>query len=95
MSDDQVVDHPEESRSLPPLPLGLQIFGWYGTLAILGAYMGNSHGWLETGVTYHLLNVSGAIGVGWVALRRRAWQPFSLELAWALIGLSALFQLLT
>ncbi len=74
----------------PRLPLWLELYGWYGTLAILGAYAGNSFGWFGEGPIYQLLNLTGAIGVGWVCLARRTWQAFSLEVVWALIALSAL-----
>lgn len=98
----------------PRVPLWLEFFGWYGTLAILGAYAGNEFGWFEDLLAYtrnnfdwpaedsiyfgwldeksiyDWLNLTGAIGVGWVCLARRTWQAFSLELVWALIALSAL-----
>lgn len=73
-----------------PLPPVASLAGWYGTLAILGAYFASSHGWLEQGLAYHLLNLSGALGVGWVCWLRRTWQPLLLEVAWALVALSAL-----
>lgn len=78
----------------PPTPLWMDVLGWYGTAAIVGAYLASSHGWLEQGVPYQLLNVTGALGVGLVCWRRRAWQPMALEVVWALVGLSALVQLL-
>ena len=45
---------------------------------------------LEQGLAYHLLNLTGALGVGWVCWLRRTWQPLLLEVAWALVALSAL-----
>lgn len=68
----------------------MEILGWYGTLAILAAYGLNSHGHLEQGATYQLLNLTGATGVGLVCWRRRTWQAFALEAAWGLVALSAL-----
>lgn len=73
-----------------PLPLWLEIYGWYGTAAILGAYFALSHGLLEEGPVYQVLNVTGAVGVGLVCLRRRAWSAMTLEFVWALVGISAL-----
>lgn len=73
-----------------PAPLWLNLLGWYGTAAIVFAYFASSHGLLEPGVTYQLLNLTGAIGVGLVCWRKRAWQPLSLEVVWALVALSAL-----
>ncbi len=70
--------------------MAASLAGWYGTLAILCAYFASSHGWLEQGLAYHLLNLTGALGVGWVCWLRRTWQPLLLEVAWALVALSAL-----
>ncbi len=78
-------DHPDDR-----LPLWIQVYGWYGTLAILGAYFALSHDLLEEGLLYQLLNITGATGVGLVAWRKRAWQPFCLELVWVAVGVSAL-----
>ena len=72
------------------LPLWMNVLGWYGTLAIVGAYLASSHGWMEQGTLYQLLNVSGAAGVGLVCWRRRAWQALTLEVVWAVVGLTAL-----
>lgn len=74
----------------PPLPRPVAIFGWYGTAAILSAYALSSHGHLEKGTLYQLLNLTGALGVGLVCWYRRTWQPFWLEAAWALVAVSAL-----
>lgn len=80
----------EAPQAEAPLPRWLDVLGWYGTSAIVFAYFASSHGWLEQGVTYQLLNLTGAIGVGLVCWRKRAWQPLSLEVVWALVALSAL-----
>jgi len=74
-----------------PLPLWMNILGWYGTLAIVGAYLASSHDWMEQGTLYQLLNISGAAGVGLVCWRRRAWQALTLEVVWVVVGLTALF----
>lgn len=76
------------------LPLWMDVLGWYGSAAIVGAYLASSHGWLEQGLLYQLLNISGASCVGLVCWQRRAWQPLALEIVWVLVGLSALVQLL-
>jgi len=68
----------------------MNISGWYGTLAIVGTYLASSHDWMEQGVLYQLLNITGATGVGLVCWRRRAWQALSLEVVWAVVGLTAL-----
>ena len=72
------------------LPLPASVAGWYGTAAILTAYFASSHGWMEQGLEYQLLNLTGAAGVGWVCWLRRTWQPLLLKVAWGLVALSAL-----
>lgn len=82
------------AAGVPPdaaqVPLAANVFGWYGTLAILSAYGLSSMGWLEQGTLYQFLNLTGAAGVGLVCFLRRAWQPMCLEVAWAIIAILAL-----
>lgn len=68
----------------------MEVFGWYGTAAILTAYDCNSLHLINTGPIYQLLNLAGATGVGLAYLRRRAWQPSWLEVAWVAIAVVAL-----
>lgn len=83
-----------EDPALPPVPLWLELWGWYGIAAIVGAYALNTQGVLdEQSWTFVLLNLSGSSGVGLVCLRRRAWQGFWLEAVWAAISLAALVRL--
>lgn len=82
---------PTPPPSTPEISRWMTWFGWYGSVAIVAAYAANSHGWLERGTLYQLLNLTGALGVGLVCWRKRAWQPMSLEVVWALVALSALF----
>jgi hypothetical protein len=70
-----------------PTPRAASVFGWYGTLAILVAYAGISLGWLERGLLYQLLNLTGAAGVGLVCWYQRTWQAFWLEVAWVAVAL--------
>lgn len=74
-------------------PLWAHLAGWYGAIAILWAYYGSSHGHLDQGAVYHLLNLSGAIGVGVVCWYQRTWQALVLEIAWATIAISSILQL--
>jgi hypothetical protein len=77
-------------EAAPTIPAWMTWYGWYGTAAIVGAYAANSHGWLPRGALYQWLNLTGALGVGLVCWRKRAWQAMSLEVVWALVALSAL-----
>lgn len=76
-----------------PLPFSLvaELAGWYGTVAIVGAYALNSFAVLAvTDRTYMLLNLTGALGVAWVCWRKRTWQAFWLEAVWGVIAMVAL-----
>ena len=66
----------------------INIFGWYGVAAILGAYALLNFGMLEVkSIIYQLLNLTGAIGVGVDALNDKDWQPVVLNLVWAVIAI--------
>lgn len=79
----------------PPSPTRLEeLLGWYGTVAILSAYAASSFGWLEQGLLYQFLNLTGAAGVGLVCWRRRTWQAFWLEAVWGAVALIALLSAL-
>lgn len=72
----------------------LDIFGWYGAVAILAAYFLNSFGMLGAdSLAYQLLNVTGAIGIVLVSYVRRAYQPMALNAVWTVIGLAALLKM--
>lgn len=76
-----------------PVGRHAEIAGWYGTLAILGAYALSSFGVLaNTSLVYQLLNFTGALGVAVVCWRKRTWQAFWLEAVWAVIALVALLR---
>lgn len=78
----------------PSVPRSVDLLGWYGTVAILSAYALSSFDLLEQGLTYQLLNLTGAAGVGLVCWYKRAWQPLGLELVWGLIAALALVRVL-
>lgn len=71
-----------------------EALGWYGTFAILLAYALVSLGGVpaDSG-TYQLLNFTGAIGVGIISVMKKAYQPATLNIVWALIGLIALLRI--
>ncbi len=85
-------DSPQETSTSRSVPLAVDLLGWYGTLAILGAYAASSFEWLERGALYQSLNLTGAFGVGLVCWYRRTWQAFWLEAVWGGIALVALLR---
>jgi hypothetical protein len=79
------------ARNLP-----LEIAGWYGSVALVGAYGLSSFGAIaDTGALYQLLNLTGALGVAAVCWHKRTWQAFWLEAIWALIAVVSLVRVLT
>ena len=68
-----------------------EIVGWYGAVALIGAYALNSFGLLPAGgITYQMLNVTGAIGIVYISMKKRAYQPAALNAIWTVIGIVAL-----
>ena len=79
---------------LKNIPL-LEILGWYGTVAIIGAYFLNSFSIITaTNFWYQMLNTTGAIGIVLVSYTKKAWQPMVLNAIWTFIGGFALIRLL-
>ncbi len=73
----------------------IELFGWYGMVAIVLAYGLNSFSFLDTtSVWYHVLNGTGAVGIVVVSLYEKAYQPGVLNIIWACIALVALIRLL-
>lgn len=64
----------------------ISVYGWYGVFAIVTAYFLNSFGALKSGLTYQLLNLTGAIGIVVVSLQKEAYPPAGLNTIWALIA---------
>ncbi|MDP2703765.1 MAG: hypothetical protein Q8P01_00870 [bacterium] len=73
----------------------IEIFGWYGTGAIVLAYALVSFSVLQpTDIIYQLLNVTGALGIGAISFYKRAYQPGVLNVIWTLIALVAILKIL-
>lgn len=74
----------------------VEVLGWYGTVAIVGAYALVSFGVLDAETMYYqLLNGTGAVGIVLVSLHKRAYQPAVLNMVWTGIALLAILRLLT
>lgn len=65
--------------------------GWYGVVATIAAYILVSFSLLlPTSLLYQGLNFTGAVGVTIETWYRRDYQPFWLNLIWAVIALVAI-----
>ena len=73
----------------------IEIVGWYGTVAIILAYALVSFGVLVSGnAIYQILNFTGAIGIIIVSLTKKAYQPATLNIIWAVVALVALIAII-
>lgn len=73
----------------------LEIFGWYGTIAIVGTYALISFSVMQSNsVFYQFLNLTGAIGIGCITLYKKVYQSAIVNIIWAIIAAVALVKLL-
>jgi len=69
----------------------IEIVGWYGTVAIVGAYALLSFDVIDSdSAIYQLLNLTGSLGIVAISWAKRATQPAVLNIIWAAIALVAL-----
>ncbi|MDM7994901.1 MAG: hypothetical protein QUT30_04345 [Acidobacteriota bacterium] len=69
----------------------IELYGWYGMGAIALAYALASFSVIEaTGLTFQILNGTGALGIVFVSFYKKAYQPGLLNILWALIALVAI-----
>ncbi|MBI5133770.1 MAG: hypothetical protein HZA81_00040 [Candidatus Taylorbacteria bacterium] len=79
------------SMDTPKKNIAIEIFGWYGAIGLLSAYALSSFGvFSPEGVWYQILNVTAALGIVFVSFYKKAYQPGTLNIVWAAIGLVAL-----
>lgn len=73
----------------------IELFGWYGAVAIVTGYALVSFDQLDpSSLTYQLLNATGALGVLVVSYYKRVYQPVMINIVWLVVAIIALFQLL-
>jgi len=85
-----------ESAGDEPLPkhhLIADMFGWYGMVAIVSAYLLVSIGTLSAhGLAYQLLNLSGAISLIWISWLKGVFQGVIINVFWVAIAMVGLAQ---
>ncbi|HUW24787.1 MAG TPA: hypothetical protein VMW04_04140 [Patescibacteria group bacterium] len=73
----------------------IDVFGWYGTIAIIAAYALVSFSLLQSNsFLYQLLNLTGALGIVTVSLYKKTYQPGVLNIVWTVIALVAILKIL-
>ncbi len=72
-----------------------ELFGWYGTITIVGAYALLSFG-LITGdsLLFQILNGTGAVGIAYISLKKKAYQPAVLNIIWTIIAIVGIVMIL-
>lgn len=72
----------------------IEVFGWYGTVAIVLAYVLVSFSVLDaTDVWYQILNATGALGIVLVSFRKKNYQPVVLNIIWTIIAIIAILKM--
>lgn len=72
-----------------------EVAGWYGIIAILGAYFLVSFGVINSdALVFQILNLTGALGVIWISVVKKLRQTVVLNVIWAVIALTALWRIL-
>jgi len=72
-----------------------EIVGWYGTVAIISAYALNTFNIMAaTNPWYQILNGTGAVGIVLISLKKKAYQPATLNAIWTVIAVIGLIQIL-
>jgi len=70
-----------------------EVAGWAGAVAILGAYLGVSMGWLKAGRRFQTANLVGACAFIVNGAFHEAWPSVVTNIAWFLISALALFRM--
>jgi hypothetical protein len=69
----------------------LNTIGWVGAAASLSAYFLVSFGILEgKELSYQVLNLIAALGLGAICYYRRTYQPFFVNIIWGMVALLAI-----
>jgi len=77
------------------MKLFVEVFGWYGMVAIVVTYALVSFSIMApTSVWYQVLNGTGALGIVIVSFCKRAYQPGVLNVIWTLIAIAALLKII-
>jgi hypothetical protein len=72
----------------------IEIFGWYGVVAVVVAYALVSFAVIEsTNIWYQILNCTGALGVVVVSFYNKTYQPGILNIVWAIIAIIAIIRI--
>lgn len=87
--------HKGLSQKKTEVSLPIEVIGWYGVVAIIGAYFFLSFGLLAADtVAYQVLNATGALAIIIHSIFKKDFQPLVLNIIWIVIALIGIFQAL-
>jgi len=67
-----------------------EAIGWVGAILLMGAYMFNSFGFIESrSIMYQLANIVGALCIIYISYKKQVYQSVILNLMWLVIGIIA------
>lgn len=70
-----------------------EVTGWGGAVAILGAFMGVSMGWMKAGKGFQIANLAGSTAFMINSAYHGAWPSVVTNVVWFLISAVALYRL--
>lgn len=72
----------------------IELFGWYGTVVIVGTYALVSFSLMQpTSLIYQLLNLSAAVGILTLSFYKKVYQTGVLNIIWSIIALAAIVKI--
>ena len=72
----------------------INVFGWYGTIAIVLAYFLVSFSFLSVNnIWYQILKVTGSLGIVTDAFYKKDYQPGVLNIIWIIIAAAAIVKM--
>ncbi len=75
------------------MPVFFEMCGWAGMLLIVSAYAMVSFKKIKpTALSYPLMNLFGALGVGINVFYKQAWPAVALQVVWGAIGIYAIIK---
>lgn len=72
-----------------------ETIGWYGAFALLLAYALVSFDIVPSSTfLYQILNITGSLGIVYISLKKKAYQPGAVNIIWSIIALIIIVKLL-
>jgi len=73
----------------------MEVVGWYGVFAVILAYVLLSFDKISANdILYQGLNITGALGVTYIAYKKNDYESSILNAVWALIGIISIISIL-